>query len=66
MRLSKSGSFASPVGQGFSTYMRLEGLIAQQEIWSFREVKRGTLNCLRHAGLLLRMRYLNAISLRAG
>ena len=43
MRLSKSGGFASPVGQGFSTYMGLEGLNAQQEIWSFKEVQRGKL-----------------------
>jgi hypothetical protein len=41
MRLNKSGSFTSPVGQGLSTHMELEGQIAQQEIWSFREVQRG-------------------------
>ena len=43
MGLNKSGSFASPVGQEFSTQMRLEGLIPQQEIWPFREVQRGKL-----------------------
>lgn len=37
------------IGQRFSTDMKPEGLIAQQEIWSFREAQRGALTYLRHA-----------------